>query len=476
MRALPRLLLIAAVVLAAVFFADHPGRVEIVWQGWLIDTSVGVLVVVGLLVAVVVAGLLSVTGAVLGFPGLFMRRRHDRRRRAGYRALTRGMVAVAAGDAQEAQRQARKADLLLAEPPLTLLLSAQAAQLNGDESAAQRFFAAMLDRPETEFLGLRGLLNQAERAGDTATALRLAERARSLRPGTPWVVESMLDLQARAGHWETARDTLAEAVKRGVVAPERGRHVRGVILHELSLAAEQRGERRQAVALAAKAQALTPDLAGPACHHARLLLDLRRPRPAAKALERAWRHAPHPDLARLYRDIHRHESPQSRLASLERLAAQHPQSRESHLMLAEAALDARLSGEARQHLEQAARVPPPGPTPRLCLLMARLEEVEHLDAGKAIGSTGGGAAGPMRRWLDRAVDALPDPRYVCAHCGGEALEWHALCPHCGGFDTMSWRTPARAGAEAALEAAMLGSPLPPPPASAEPEIARLAGS
>ena len=45
-------------------------------------------------------------------------------------------------------------------------LAAQAAQLNGDELAARKYFTAMLDRPETRFLGLRGLLTQALKTGD----------------------------------------------------------------------------------------------------------------------------------------------------------------------------------------------------------------------------------------------------------------------------------------------------------------------
>jgi HemY protein len=48
----------------------------------------------------------------------------------------------------------------------------------------------------------------------------------------------------------------------------------------------------------------------------------------------------------------------------------------------------------------------------------------------------------VREWLDRAVGAMPDPRYVCARCSGENLDWHSLCPHCGAFDALSWRTPA----------------------------------
>src|SRR3546814_13347697 len=87
------------------------------------------------------------------------------------------MVAVAAGDAQEAARWSRRADDLLEDPPLTLLLSAQAAQLNGDERAAEKYFNAMLEKPETRFLGLRGLLMPALPENDHRRALGFARQA-----------------------------------------------------------------------------------------------------------------------------------------------------------------------------------------------------------------------------------------------------------------------------------------------------------
>ena len=99
------LIAIAALVVAAVFLADHPGQVEIVWQGWQIETSVGVLIAAAVVAALAVALLLwLITGS--GSPRALLRRRRERRRRAGYQALTRGMVAVAAGDPQEARRHA----------------------------------------------------------------------------------------------------------------------------------------------------------------------------------------------------------------------------------------------------------------------------------------------------------------------------------------------------------------------------------
>jgi HemY protein len=454
-RGLFGLLVFACSIAVALFFVDHPGQVEIVWQGWQLDTSVGVLAAAAVLAGLAIALLYWLVSLILGSPRAILRRRRERRRRAGYRALTRGMVAVAAGDPDEARRCARRADALLADPPLTLLLSAQAAQLGGDDTAANRYFTAMLDRPETEFLGLRGLLNQALRAGDQSTALRLTERAATLRPHTAWVLESLLDLEARAGRWQAADRALAQAVKHGIIPRQRARHHRGVILYELSLAALANGDRSRGRTLAAHAQGLTPDLAVPAAHHARMLLEDRRPGPAAKAIENAWRTIPHPDLAQVYAVIHDGVPTLERFKNFERLAAQNRDARESHLVLAEAALEAKLWGEARHHLDQALTAPAPpfmarpanslpfrntpqtdgaalmaGPTPRLCLIMARLEEAEH-----------GGGVG-AREWLDRAVTAMPDPRYVCASCGGESAQWRSLCPHCASFDTLAWRTPA----------------------------------
>ena len=127
-RAIIGIVVVTALVAAAVFFADHPGRVEILWQGWQIQTSVAVLAAAAILAALVAGLLFSVLSLVVDSPRRLMRARREWRRRTGYRALAQGMVAVAAGDPQEARRYAKRADLLLADPPLTLLLSAQAAQ------------------------------------------------------------------------------------------------------------------------------------------------------------------------------------------------------------------------------------------------------------------------------------------------------------------------------------------------------------
>src|SRR5439155_24024319 len=182
--------------------------------------------------------------------------------------------------------------------------------------------------------------------GDDLAARSFATRAYQLRPTAPWLAESLLASQARAGDWPAAPGTIAGAARRRILPGERARHHRGAVLYEQSREAERQGDLHRAAGLAAKAQALVPDIAAPAAYHARLLLALGRTRPARKAIERAWRGAPQADLARVYLDTYGQTVPLAQAAALERLAARNPDALESHIAVAEAAMMARLWGEA----------------------------------------------------------------------------------------------------------------------------------
>ena len=433
---------IGVVVALAYWLAERPGDVSIEWLGYRVDTTVGVL----LLAVALVAGLVALVYRFWRFlyrsPRDFGRRVQTGRRRRGYKALTQGMVAVAAGEPDEAARWARKADTLLDEPPLTMLLSAQAAQLNGDEAAAKRYFTAMLENPETRFLGLRGLLNQALRAGDQTAALSYVRQAHALRPRTPWVLLSLFDLSQRHGDFDTAERALRDAARiKALPAPETTRR-RAVLLLEQAMTARAAGT-PDALKHAHEARRLAPDLAAAGILEAELLIAAGKGRKAARVLEETWTQAPHPDLARLYLEAVPAADGLGRLKRLGKLTAGRAEHPESHLALARAALEAKLWGEARRHLIAAAG---PGgldgtPSETICRLMATLEEAEHQDTAAA------------RIWLDRAATAPADPGWVCHVCGALAQDWSARCGACEAFDGLRWQHPPRV-APAAIGAAI----------------------
>ena len=88
----------------------------------------------------------------------------------GYLAISRGLIAIGAGDLRSARKSADEAARLSPGEPLALLLTAQSAQLAGDRAAAERAFRAMAERDDTKLLGLRGLYIEAQRRDDAHAA------------------------------------------------------------------------------------------------------------------------------------------------------------------------------------------------------------------------------------------------------------------------------------------------------------------
>jgi len=93
------LILIVALALGAVWLADRPGDVAITWQGVRIETSVMVAAVgLATLVAVAIA-VWSLLRGLWRAPKRASTALAERRRRRGFNAISRGLVAIGAGDA-----------------------------------------------------------------------------------------------------------------------------------------------------------------------------------------------------------------------------------------------------------------------------------------------------------------------------------------------------------------------------------------
>ena len=406
---------LALLVALGVWLADRPGQATIDWLGYRVESSVALLLVVLALLIGVMALLYRAYRALVSAPKILGKARGENRRSRGYQALNHGMVALASGDARAAEKWAKKANTLLQDPPLTRLLSAQAAQLNGDEAEAARHYRAMLENDETRFLGLRGLVLQARREGDEASARRYLLEAKALRPTSDWVLASLFEISEQAGDLGEAEAALAAVQRQKLLPRAEVARKHAVILLQRAVQAQQDGQPAQARKYAKQANKLAPDLVPAAC----LLASL----------------APHADLAQAYLDLHRQEEPLRRykhLATLVAADANHP---EAHLALAQAALTAQLWGETRRHLESLSEA---DLDQRAYRLYARLEEAERQDSAAS------------HHWLKQGEEAQAAPGWVCEDCGAVSQSWSAHCGACQAFDRLRWRRPRRVGGALAL--------------------------
>jgi HemY protein len=412
---------VAALALGAVWLADRPGDIAITWLGYRIETSVMVgAAALALLIAAAVL-VWSILNGIFRAPAAFSGFRSNRRINRGYHAISRGIIAIGAGDAPAARRFAYEARRLMPSEPLALLLGAQTAQLAGDGAEAERTFRTMAKRNDTKLLGLHGLFIEAQRRDDAAAARAHAEEAVKTEPTLAWAAEAVLQYRCADGDWNGALAALDSNRHNGLVTKEVYKRQRAVLLTGRALSGE--ADRETAKGLVLHALNLSPGLVPAAALAGRLLAEAGQTRKANRVIERAWAVNPHPDLAAVYADIRPRQSSRERLSRIRSLARLTPNHPETALAVARAALDAQEFGLVRESLAPLLD----NPTQRVAALMAELEEKESGDIGRS------------REWMARALNAQRDPAWTADGLVSNA--WMPVSPATGRLDAFEWRIP-----------------------------------
>ena len=414
------LIVVGALSFGVVWLADRPGDVVVTWQGLRIETSLMVLGT-AIVTAVIVLGLVwSLVRAIARSPIVLSRLLRNRRGMRAYEAISNGLIAIGAGDIAAARKHSAEVNRLAPGEPLTLLLTAQSAQLAGDRAGAERTFRVMASRADTKPLGLHGLFVEARRRNDAAGARAYAEEAVRTAPSLRWANRAVLESLCKDGDWAGALVLL----ERNMHTLERAiyRRLRAVLLIARAHALEDT-DRGSAKLFALEAQKLAPTLVPAAALAGRLLAEGGQLRKAQRVIDKAWRANPHPELAQAYAELRSGDSARDRLKRIEALAKKVPGQVEGALAIARAALSAQEFAKAREALAPYLAAP----TKRIALLMAELERAERNDEGRA------------REWLARAVHAAPDPEWTAD--GHVSRRWLAASPVSGRLDAFEWRVP-----------------------------------
>jgi HemY protein len=460
------LLLIALGAAGAAWIADQSGDVVLSWGVYRAKTTLPVFALVLGIVVVAAMMIWAILRGMWRTPERMRRSRRERRQARGRQAITQGLLAIGHGDSSAARIHAEAARKHAAHDPLTLLLHAQSAQLDGDREGAQRAFRAMAEREDTRLLGLRGLFIEAQRADDPVAAVMVAEEALKLSPSSSWASHAVLGFCCAKGDWAGALKILDNNQSAGLIDKATYRRQRGVLLTARALELEKidRDLSRESVMEAVK---LAPTLVPAAVLASKFESEAHQVRRSMRLVETAWLAQPHPDLADAYAHVKLGDSARQRLVRVETLAAKAPGHIEGALAIARAAIDASEFARAREALAPFIAAP----TQRVALLMAEIERTEHGDSGRA------------RAWTLRAVRALHDPAWTAD--GYVSDRWRPVSPVTGRLDAFQWQTPVaalpsdKAGAieSSPFEEAMLATPRravvlePPAPVATEPDPA-----
>lgn len=349
------------------------------------------------------------------------------RERRGFEALADGLTALASGEGRVAMAKASRAEKYLGRPDLTLLISAQAAEMTGETARAQEYYKKLLADDRTRFVGIQGLLKQKLAEGDTETALKLAEKAFALKPRQDKTMDVLFSLQSGKSDWKGARETLAAKLK--AKSLPRDVHKRRDAVLAVADAREriEKGDIEGGAKAAFEANRLSPDLVPAAVLAAEMHVLNNAPKAAVKALSKAWSAGPHPDLAAAFAEIVPDETPEARFQRFHQLLKLKSESTESRLLAAELSLVAEDFPQARKVMGDLAETEP---TIRSLTIMAAIERGE------------GAPDNVVRGWLTKALGASRGPQWICTSCNHVHGDWVPVCENCAGFDTLAWQAAA----------------------------------
>jgi HemY protein len=395
--ALLMLVFVVGALLSWQVFTSDPGVVHFEWLGWQGDTS-ALFALLALVALIAVAlPILRLVMFLMDAPGRIGKMSERARIRRGQEALALGLIAAEAGEFEDARKHADKAENLIDEPRLALLLQARSAEVGGDTAGAERAYSGMLAHEDTEVLGRKGLMAAALKRGDRMSARAHAEAALKASKTATWPFQYAFDLAVQAADWENALEALELGEKRKQLEDKVAKRRRAVLMCAQAARLERERHPDKAADMAQKAFRIAPQFAPAAALAARLLVGEGKHERAASIIEDAWENAPHPALAHAYRDLVPGETEAARASRMEALANRRRDQRESKLILAELAMDRGDWGAAQTLLEDAYRE---NPSSRIAMLFAQVARGRGDENGARDWLAQGAAAPREADWTD----------------------------------------------------------------------------
>lgn len=413
----------------AIWLVNRQGRVSIDILDYTIGMQTGHFLLAIFVVFFIFISLYRLVRGVLSLPGAVSHLREKDKRVRGMKALTKGLVAVAAGDAKKATQFSKQTQQYLPKQKgLATLLAAQAARMRGEEGKAKTKFEELLNDKDTAFLGIRGLLKHAVEQNDYETALDYAQQANKLHPKQAWIQEGLYDLQVRNKQWQEALNTLKQLVKQKKVSAEQAVSDQVALYHALY------DDHKRIDSVAAQkylnhAYKLDASFTPSVDYLIKAALEKNQKSKALKLLKKAWKEKAHPDLLIYWEKltpVSKKKQAEKTMKWYEDLVALNPQSAEGQMAAAKAAMELQMWGEAKAYLKMAERLMP---TASLYKLLAMVEK-NSSDNEEGV-----------HHCLEKAGAALPDKVWVCSDTGMIYESWEPVAEPHGSFNSIVWDYP-----------------------------------
>ena len=388
-------LILAILLLIGCFFcgswlAQNAGFVKIVWCGYVVETSVSFCIALVLCILLFIYLLTFPFRWLDGIRSLLSNKKDEKAQILLGQILTN----IFCNETQENGKLIKALEKTKkVSEGVILILKAQTTQ-------TMKVFEELTQNSITEQIGWRGIIDTYMARGEIIKACEQIEELLDKDSKQPWLLKQALALFVQNGQWKRADDCLEKLFKQKQLSKEDYARKKATLLIKMN-----KGEQAFDIC--------------PQMPQAALLAATQKPKKAIDFYLKSWAQTPSWDVYKSYIKLFAKENTLAQFKHVEKLCEMNKNAKLNALVLADAAINAKLWSEAKRLLNGYMAMYPL--SMRVAGQMAFIESEANHDLKEA------------QNWIEKAVSAYPDSQYVCAKCGHGTDTWAACCPVCNEF-------------------------------------------
>ncbi len=413
------------IVFGIIFILYHlEGSVSLQWSLYEAEISLSFLALLGFGLLITILLVYRFYLSLKRIPQKWLSRRRQKRQLKAQRALFEGYSALAAEDYEEARNQIQKLERLDTSNPFYLILKTQIAFAQGNLEEAGDALKQLSHHDDLKFLGLRGLISLEENRPNPSNLHQLLMEALKINPQSPWVLQKLFQWHIRHAAFDQAEMILEQLQITHSQSPEVINRRKALLAWAEADVAYREQDFDVFYDAVHRSLSLYPELTEATFRLAQYYGESQRLSKALKTLYQGYQAQPNPEYGVILQQVLSTYATIDLYKEAEKMTASHPDHRHTQQILAKLAIDAKLWGQARTHLEKLKKFTI---TKIYYQLMAHLEAMQHPDQPHL-----------ARNWLDQAAQAPQDPTWTCVECAHPQERWSLMCPSCHEIDSIHW--------------------------------------
>ncbi len=341
----------------------------------------------------------------------------------GHDSFVQGMVALANKDFNRVIAEAKNTNKYLKDKSLDLLLTSETLKIEKKFDQLNKVYEEMLNQPNMNLLGLRGLMEQNIRAQDYHHAFIYGEKLFHLNPKIEKLYETLVNIIGKTNNWQKLIYLSEQSLKYKIIEKKTYIENKSIAYFEISKIKHKSFE-LESIELMEKALKLKESFAPFISFYIQLLINNNRLDKAKKVLRKAWTASPHPHLKQHMQKLAK-ALKISYLELVKYIVTNAKDNYESRILLAESYIDNQNWDDARLQIKSLLSHKP---TREVCLLMSKIEEGYSGDSYK------------INAWISRSNLGKLGKIWICHISGISQTKWTSVSKS-GYFNSLEWKYP-----------------------------------